>query len=1058
MKRLILLLLLCTVVLSLHADEKKMVRVFNRITQKWATYPQVSIHDIQFVSQSSLNDAQSFQNCNCAQWTDQVSSYMGDTVVVQGLVVTPPANFDNNYNGISYTAYGWTLLLHDPALVNTNQWAGVLLRVNTPDSTDAAANHFNNIEIGDIVQTTVVVQEFPVGFMNSATQVQPVIGYDFTVMSSNNTLPVPTLLSVSTFYTGAYPGGTVQYATGEQYEGGLVKFTDLTLNNYVIQSRGTFNLIDGTGNSISDYDGSHYFTLGDGQGIAGDPSYSLPPLNAVVNVIKGTIFTSSGQENPRGYRIVPIYPANIGYNTPAGASDLQLGTSLPTLNTARRTPVIPTPVDTVYATVRVRLTSGGYPIASAILRKSINNGPWTSQTMTMISLDSIYQAAILDDDGNPLPAGTNVRYFFRGTDDHGNSNVLANGTSAYGRDTTQPFFYDVLDHPFTIYDAQYTPYINGRPPYVGARGVVLRGVVTASADDMRIDSISGGARAWFIQDGNAPWSGIWLRKRTSDTSHVLNALHRGDSVMVTGEIDEDFDNTIFWDSLLTVVSTGNPVPAAVILKTRFFKNGIGNGDPTAEPYEDMLVRFVGATMSDSFPEFNDHREYSVMDSSGQPCRVRWDGLHSYSTLQSDTLLGKTIIFQGDSLPSITGVMFFSNTRYKLVPRLNDDFVLGQLNTYGAGWQMVSVTQRQAPVANYASSLLFPLMTPFGYDGGYFPATEMYPRLGYWINFPVLAADRTFRQHGQYVTHDTIPLVAGWNLVGSLANSYSTGTITLSPPGNHLSNFFGYTGSYLPTTTILPRQAYWVKADSDGYYVASAPMSVPKAFELNPRDAWNWISITDKDGNTQALYFVEDKDNRIALRDYEMPPMFPVRGFTVKYSSGRMLETYGPSVGEGKDFGIDVNVAKGPFTIGWMINTKEAKRYSVVDPVSGKVVKLVGEGSVTGFKAGTRTLTLQVNTGSALPREFSLSQNYPNPFNPSTRVEVGLPEQARLQVAVYNILGQKVATIVDEMRDAGFHTLVWNGTTDNGVAVSSGVYFVRMNAGTFTGIRKVLMMK
>ena len=88
----------------------------------------------------------------------------------------------------------------------------------------------------------------------------------------------------------------------------------------------------------------------------------------------------------------------------------------------------------------------------------------------------------------------------------------------------------------------------------------------------------------------------------------------------------------------------------------------------------------------------------------------------------------------------------------------------------------------------------------------------------------------------------------------------------------------------------------------------------------------------------------------------------------------------------------------------------------------------------------------------------MGQNYPNPFNPTTQFVVGLPEVSRLEVAVYNVLGQKVTTLVDELREAGYHTITWNGTGREGLAASSGVYFVKMKAGSFTGIRKIMMMK
>jgi flagellar hook assembly protein FlgD len=103
-------------------------------------------------------------------------------------------------------------------------------------------------------------------------------------------------------------------------------------------------------------------------------------------------------------------------------------------------------------------------------------------------------------------------------------------------------------------------------------------------------------------------------------------------------------------------------------------------------------------------------------------------------------------------------------------------------------------------------------------------------------------------------------------------------------------------------------------------------------------------------------------------------------------------------------------------------------------------------------------------GGTMPKEFALSQNYPNPFNPSTKLEVSLPQAAYLDVAVYNILGQKVTTLVNEMRDAGYQTVTWNGTTQGGTNVASGIYFVRMNATPVSGgegfnaVRKIMLMK
>ncbi len=90
----------------------------------------------------------------------------------------------------------------------------------------------------------------------------------------------------------------------------------------------------------------------------------------------------------------------------------------------------------------------------------------------------------------------------------------------------------------------------------------------------------------------------------------------------------------------------------------------------------------------------------------------------------------------------------------------------------------------------------------------------------------------------------------------------------------------------------------------------------------------------------------------------------------------------------------------------------------------------------------------------LPKEFALKQNFPNPFNPSTQIEFALPKQSNVQIDVFNLLGQKIATLVDGVKDAGFHTVEFNAA-----GVSSGLYFYRMTAdGNVNFLRKMVLMK
>ena len=94
----------------------------------------------------------------------------------------------------------------------------------------------------------------------------------------------------------------------------------------------------------------------------------------------------------------------------------------------------------------------------------------------------------------------------------------------------------------------------------------------------------------------------------------------------------------------------------------------------------------------------------------------------------------------------------------------------------------------------------------------------------------------------------------------------------------------------------------------------------------------------------------------------------------------------------------------------------------------------------------------------LPTDYILSQNYPNPFNPSTEISFILPEASEVKLGVYNTLGQKIATLVEENLSAGQHTTAWDGRTDDGASVTSGIYFYRIDANQYNETKKMVMMK
>jgi len=91
--------------------------------------------------------------------------------------------------------------------------------------------------------------------------------------------------------------------------------------------------------------------------------------------------------------------------------------------------------------------------------------------------------------------------------------------------------------------------------------------------------------------------------------------------------------------------------------------------------------------------------------------------------------------------------------------------------------------------------------------------------------------------------------------------------------------------------------------------------------------------------------------------------------------------------------------------------------------------------------------------AALPLQFALRQNYPNPFNPNTKITYQLPLTSNVELSIYTILGQKVAMLVSEKQNPGYHQVQWDAS-----GFASGVYLYRIEAGKWTDVKKMLLIK
>jgi hypothetical protein len=98
------------------------------------------------------------------------------------------------------------------------------------------------------------------------------------------------------------------------------------------------------------------------------------------------------------------------------------------------------------------------------------------------------------------------------------------------------------------------------------------------------------------------------------------------------------------------------------------------------------------------------------------------------------------------------------------------------------------------------------------------------------------------------------------------------------------------------------------------------------------------------------------------------------------------------------------------------------------------------------------------TFSIAPVSFVLHQNYPNPFNPVTTLRYDLPEDALVNITIYDMMGRVVKTIVNTQQNAGFKSVQWNATTNIGQSVSAGLYLYTIDAGQFRQSKKMLLLK
>jgi len=100
----------------------------------------------------------------------------------------------------------------------------------------------------------------------------------------------------------------------------------------------------------------------------------------------------------------------------------------------------------------------------------------------------------------------------------------------------------------------------------------------------------------------------------------------------------------------------------------------------------------------------------------------------------------------------------------------------------------------------------------------------------------------------------------------------------------------------------------------------------------------------------------------------------------------------------------------------------------------------------------------LSISSTLPEQYVLYQNHPNPFNPVTKIRYDLPDDAYVTLTIHDMMGRRVRRLVDGPQTAGNRSIQWNGTDEQGRAISAGLYLFSISAGQFNETRKMILLK
>ncbi len=421
------------------------------------------------------------------------------------------------------------------------------------------------------------------------------------------------------------------------------------------------------------------------------------------------------------------------------------------------------------------------------------------------------------------------------------------------------------------------------------------------------------------------------------------------------------------------------------------------------------------------------------------------GTHWYNgglTVEADTLLRVLHVSLLQSLHRITASDAFHPLGNSTVT---------QLFPVSKGWNMISLPFRSA---EKTKNLLFPaaISPAFHYIGEYKVSDTLENSIGYWLKFP---ADTLCELTGYFRSQDTIQLRDGWNMIGTVSQNISKFSITEDPPGIVVSQYFGYHGGYHVIETLAVGNGYWVKANGGGRLFLSLRAPSHSAMTHGGPSAGPWVSLrfADAERNQGTLHLAPAVGGMAA----DLPPVPPDELFDVRFTSQRFIESFDKSRDSIRRYPIDVQSRSYPVLLEWICDEDDIG-LAVEDSKGTKWTLSGSTGSITLERDRAMHIVLIVTRRCSQDGGYGLTRNYPNPFNPSTSFSLTLPGFADVDIRVYDVSGREISTILSRTLAGGRYTVTWDGSTDRGEPAAGGIYFVRMHAGKYSAVRKVVLVK